>query len=277
MRLSSRSFPYPVVGNRDDVPGAAFQATLEMTAGNQNVYVDVGIACSSATILELISSGVASYVVHVECSNTLFRRAFEFSTATHQIAIPADQLNDSVEINAFARAVQPAGSYVVQKAHPDYDRAEFSIAAGDILAVAEGQVFYVEPSFDALKNIGSIMQIQEFTEDGDHPMQVDLEKDKILVVLSKADFALYKRLRAHEAVASSLSSIIVLPVLMDAIRELQTGGDSDLRWRKRLHHRIASLGLSMQSEPLELAQRVLELPLKRALAASRTMVEADAA
>ncbi len=32
MRLSSRSYPYPVVGNRDDVPSLAFQAALDMSS-----------------------------------------------------------------------------------------------------------------------------------------------------------------------------------------------------------------------------------------------------
>lgn len=41
MKLSSRSYPHPVVGSRDDVPGAAFQSVLEMTTDKEAVYIDV--------------------------------------------------------------------------------------------------------------------------------------------------------------------------------------------------------------------------------------------
>src|SRR6266849_99742 len=54
MRLSTRSYPHPVVGNRDDVPGAAFQAIVEVTADKQTVYLDVSINSSSLTVNQLI-------------------------------------------------------------------------------------------------------------------------------------------------------------------------------------------------------------------------------
>src|SRR4051812_12123712 len=101
MKLSSRSYPHPVVGNRDDVPGAAFQAALETTTDKEAVYVDVSITCSSKTLNDLIKKKDASFVLHVECSNTLFRRAFEFSESNHRIQIPSDNLNDAVEMNVF--------------------------------------------------------------------------------------------------------------------------------------------------------------------------------
>src|SRR5438045_1606850 len=98
MKLSSRSYPHPVVGNRDDVPGAAFQAALDMSTDKEAIYVDAAINCSSNTINDLVKKKDAAFVVHVECSNTLFRRAFEFHAENHRVQIPADNLNDAVEV-----------------------------------------------------------------------------------------------------------------------------------------------------------------------------------
>jgi hypothetical protein len=78
MKLSTRSYPHPVVGNRDDVPGAAFQASVDLSTDRETVFLDVAIKCSSSTINKLIADGKANYALHVECSNTLFRRAYEF-------------------------------------------------------------------------------------------------------------------------------------------------------------------------------------------------------
>ena len=60
MKLSLRSYPHPVVGNRDDVPGAAFQATVEMSSDKENVYIDASINCSSSTLNHLTSRALST-------------------------------------------------------------------------------------------------------------------------------------------------------------------------------------------------------------------------
>jgi hypothetical protein len=276
MRLSSRSYPYPVVGNRDDVPGAAFQAALEMTTDKQAVYVDASIKCSSKTINDLLRKGDACFVVHVECSNTLFRKAFEFSEEERRVQISSDSLNDAVEVNVFARAKRNLSGYRVDRAHSDYGSVAFSVEKGDILAVGESHVFYIESSFDSLSPIGSIMQISEAHQDGDQPMQVQYGGEKILVILSKKDFDDYKKLKAVDGISTALTMGIVLPVLVDAIYMLQGPDENeDLRWVRCLHRRIESVGLKKDGDPLEIAQRILELPLKRTFASARRLADGD--
>ncbi len=278
MKLSQRSYPHPVVGNRDDVPGAAFQAAVEMSTDRENVYIDVATKCSSSTINQLISEGAATNILHIECSNTLFRRAFEFAEHDKRLSIPVENLNDAVEVNVFVRAMRDASGYSVDAAHPDYDGAKFQIREGDILAVGEGYIFHIESSFDSFSRIGSIMQIEEATEDGELPMRVDFNGDKIRIILSKADFRDYRLLKVQEGISAALTSAIVLPVLVEALhfwKAGEAGGEEDsLRWMRVLRSRIEKLELESESDNLILAQKLLELPLRRALVASRQLAEA---
>jgi hypothetical protein len=276
MRLSARSYPHPVLGNRDDVPGAAFQATIEMTSDRQSVYLQTDTACSCEALNAHLADGRAKRVLHVECSNTLFRRAYEFGDAQHRISIPADNLNDAVEVNVFVRAADRIPEYSVPEAHPDYAGAIFDVRRGDILAVGEGQVFHIESSFDSLSRIGSIMQISETPKDGDLPMEPTFDQDKIVIFLSKSDFADYKILKLNENVRGPLTTTIVLPVLVEALhilREDSEGIDDHRRWVRALSRRLESLDHSTEMQPLYLAQRLLELPVKRALSCSRTLAE----
>jgi hypothetical protein len=280
MRLSARSYPHPVLGNRDDVPGAAFQATLEMSTDKENVYVVVDIVCSCETLNTLLVAGRAAYVLHVECSNTLFRRAYEFREPRHRISIGADNLNDAVEVNVFVLATDRIPGYYIPEAHSDYAGTAFEIQRGDILAVGEGQVFHIESDFDSLSRIGSIMQINESPKDGDIPMEPSFDGDKIVIFLSKSDFSDYKILKLHEGVRSPLTTTIVLPVLVEALHILKEKGESDgaedpRRWVRALSRRIESLGLAAESQPLLLAQKLLELPVKRALSSARMLAEAS--
>lgn len=281
MRLSRRSYPHPVVGNLDDVPGAAFQATVEMSADKDNIYLDVNIQNSSITIRHLVDTSRAAYAVHVECTNTLFRRAFEFPEASKRILIRGDQLNDAVEVNVFAVATHDASGYVVDKAHPDYEGVAFDVQKGDILAVGEGRVFYVESSFDVLGRIGSIMQIDGATEDGDLPMRIDFDGEKIRLILSKDDFKEYKVMRHDEALSIVLTTAIVVPALLETLHYIgQEGGEGadaleDLRWYRVLTRRIETLGLKDKSDNLTKVQKLLELPVKRALVSARSLAEAS--
>jgi hypothetical protein len=273
MRLTNRSYPHPVVGNRDDVPDAAFQAALEMTSDKEAIYLEAVVNCSSKTINDLIKKKDANFVMHVECSNTLYRRVFEFHEGTYRAQIPADNLNDAVEVNVFARAARSISGYRVDAAHSDYGTVAFEVEKGDILAVGEGQVFYLDAPFDALSPIGSIMEIHEAQQDGDRPMQVEFAGPKILILLSKKDFAEYKLLKTMDGMSVALTTTIVLPVLIEAIHVVQAEGDDDLRWVRALKRRLEDMQLKLDDEALELAQKILELPVKRTFASARMLAE----
>jgi hypothetical protein len=255
------------------VPGAAFQAALEMSTDKEAVYIDAGVKCSSKTINDLIKKKDASFVLHVECSNTLYRRVFEFHDGSYRAQIPADNLNDSVEVNVFAKANRDLSGYRVDAAHPDYSDVAFDLEKGDILAVGEGQVFYLDAPFDALSPIGSIMEIHESHRDGDLPMQVEYNGPKIQILLSKKDFADYKLLKSHESLMVALTTTIVLPVLIGAIDAAREDSYEDLRWVRALRRRIESMDLKLDGDPLELAQKILELPVKRTFSAARMLAE----
>ena len=62
--------------------------------------------CSSRTILQLVKNGSAAYVLHVECSNTFYRHAFEFSDARGGAVV--DRLHNV----AAADACPPPGGVV---------------------------------------------------------------------------------------------------------------------------------------------------------------------
>jgi hypothetical protein len=71
---------------------------------------------------------------------------------------------------------------------------------------------------------------------------------------------------------------LVVPILMEAIRQTTTSEEEYLedapRWQRILHARIKELGPdAMNREPFLLAQQLLELPVKRALASAVKILE----
>lgn len=275
MKLSHRAYPHPVVGNGDDVVEAAFQAPIVVSNDRINYFIAVRVQCSSTTIAKLIKRGDAVFVLHVECGNTLYRAAFEFSETEREFMIPGENLNSTVEVNVVTQAKRDIGKYRVEQAHPDYGDATFSVGAGDILAVAEGYSFDADINFDNLRSMNSIMQVRERGDAADAPMDVALNEEKITIYLSRTDFDNYKVIRSHQVLSASLIATIVLPALVEALTCLQ--GDhsdvEDLRWVRCLKRRIDHSGLSLDVPAFKLAQDLLELPIKRAFMSARAFLE----
>lgn len=268
MKLSERSFPHPVVGNRDDVSNAGFQSTLSLQTDKQTVFLDAQIACSSTTINKAVEEGKATFAVHVECSNTLYRRSFSFSENPARFSIDANLLNNEVEVNAFAIATTDISNYKVDGAHPDYGDASFSVRKGDLLAVGQGQTFSISNDYDSIDRVGSIMEIVA-SEKEDVPMEVRMEEPKILIVLSKKDFENYWHLR-HSSLAPTLTTTIVLPVLMEALYELRRDPEAENpRWKRILGEKLKAMNLNVEDDSLYLSQMILELPIRRALQSAR--------
>lgn len=275
MRLSNRSFPHPVVGNGDDVPDAHFQATFDFESDKSNFYVKVAVRCSSKTLLNAIKKGAACYTLHVECSNTLFRRSYDFDGESHRVAIPSTMIHDTVEVNAFIRAKQGNPKYSVDGANPDYDGMTFAVMPGDILAVGDSQTFDADHSVDPLRRVGALMVVEQSSKAGDLPMEADFGEstgdDKIRILLCESDFKAYGEMKSVPHLTNHLTTTLVLPVLIEALHLLDDPDDAPTnKWAKILRRRLESMSLGTSATVLEKAQQVLGLPIRRALAAAQT-------
>ncbi|MGB6986055.1 MAG: hypothetical protein WBD74_08815, partial [Candidatus Aquilonibacter sp.] len=118
--MSERSYPYPVVGNRDDVPGADFQATIQVAFDGETAFINVEALTSSETLLELIRAGLAIYALHIECSNTLYRAIFRSPDPSFRAGISLDAINDTVEVLVTILAIDAIPEYRVAGQHSDY-------------------------------------------------------------------------------------------------------------------------------------------------------------
>ena len=274
MKLRDRNYPHPVVGHRDDVPDAGFQVSVRCNTDRANVYFTAETMCGSDTLLDLIDAGDASYRLHVECGRTMYRVAHPLPTEKERVTIAAQHVAEDVEVVPFIIAERDLINYQPEGMHPDYGDARWSVSRGDVLAVGEGKVFHIDHHFDALRRVGSLLQIRkgDFREG---PVKVDLSAPrKIIVDLAIEDYELYQRLRTNPAYADQLSTAIVLPALMQALREIkqmEQEGQTLPQWAERLRGRVQEVGGGDGDDLFVAAQRVLESPIHR------TLVHADEA
>lgn len=280
MKLKPKSYPHPVLGNKDDVSGYAFQADFNISTDRKFYYLNIGFMCSNPTLRRLVSTQQAAYVVHIECTNTLFRQGFTTSESRIEEKISADDLKGTVEVTFFICAQTDIDDYRIEGSHSDYSNAGFQANKGDVLAVYEQLIFQAEKDYDAVKNITSIMQLERAKDPLSKEMEVAFQPEKIRIFLPHSDFDLYNRLKSNPGLQDVLTCGIVLPVLVQAVGFLKTDKEADESledspWLGVLKTRLSGETLNDENDFFRAAQKLLEYPLRRALESAAASYDTD--
>ncbi len=263
MKVNTKSYPHPVLGNGDDLNGS-FSVQLPYELGREAIVLNPTFALKNFVIEEFIKKSKASFIVEVECRNTFFRKSFSTRNMVERFSIPASSLRERVTVGFYVCADQDIKGYRPSDPHSDYEGAEFDLEAGDVLAVGGYSSFIALKSFDPLRPpVSSFMSIIEgFQHEG--PMEVDYDQSKITVILSKVDWKSYVEVFGQKAVQGILHSSVVFPVLVDAIYKMQTSGSEyeNTNWYGRMEAILDANGLQGK-DPIEIAQKILNNPVNR--------------
>jgi hypothetical protein len=266
MKAIDRAFPYPVVAPfRDDISSNDFGADLDVRADGGRIYIKCVFSIENETVHDLISSGKAGFALHLEAKRLYFRNLYDRLDKVDRIEIHGGDLQGPVEWLPLILSHRLIRDYRPVGVHDDYQNQKFDIRSAEILAVGNGGKFVVEPYYDPLKKMSSIMQILK--SDKPHgPYELDATGAKLTIFLSEEDHEKYGELRNLSGIEGILCNALVLPCLIEAVRLLREE-DIGTRWNIVLRNRLDEIFPDWRNngEPLELAQLILQEPLKRGL------------
>ncbi len=270
MKFDFRAYPHPVLGNGNNVNGL-FNSSYNYEVGKEYLSLSFKFVLQNDTLEKLISERQAAFVVFLECSNTFYRKTFEFYEYEKVFnTIKSAKFRGKVDIAFFICATKEISNYSIVNAHPVYSNYEFIIQQGDVLAYSGSDNFNVDIRYDALKYVSSIMEIV-IGKDLTGPMKLEFEFNKIRVILSKEDYDYYNRFKSNLKISSLFHSSIVVPVLLEALKLM--GNNERLEtlqiftWFQVIIKRLENLKLTLENDHLKIAQILIENPLSRSLKA----------
>lgn len=270
------SFPFPVLGNNDDVAGEL--ADLELSHQSAGTFVDIllsptPLSTGNETIDALVSQGKAAWFLRMHCARTYYRRESILDPKDPRVRISTDEVEGSVEAQLFVLALAPLENYRPSGLHPDYGDASFAVAQGEVLTQSWIFDFNVEPRFDPMKaDAKSLIQFLKDDERSDGPFEVECDSDTINVLIPTDDWNLVAEIRSE--IPDLLHACIALPAVVHALKE-RTDGDTR-RWAARLTALMQERNiLNAATEPLIAAQQLLENPLKRGLAQLEVVMDGN--
>jgi len=271
--MSNKSFPHPVLDpTSSDYPNCGIQFRAGMVPSPIAYRFECQFDLGSETLQSAIDSGNARYAVQVDCRWTSFRRVYKSEKAAFEFELPENALRGSVFLSPYILAEQNF-TLSSEEFNSLFKELSFPLRKSYVLAWDYPQEFYAEKTLDDLKNINAILQIVRSSK-ANGAVEYDLTQDKIVIWLPQDDFDSYSMLKSNPGYQTSLMCMLALPALACALADhLRPDREpSSLRWGRVLDRRIADLRLPIDSDkdPWDVAQKILDFPLSRALNSIKT-------
>ena len=278
MEIKYKLYPYPVLSSfSDDYKKGKYDVTIEPVRDGYNLRIDFLANLTCASLTELIKSGAAKYVYHMECSQTGFRTVFQTDKTSAVYPLSSKLLNGKLQICPFVVATTDIQNYVSDDFHDDYKGIGFDIEAGCVLAVGQMVTLDISKDIDELANTPSIFSIIRNADAGCNQMLVDMNQRKIIVKLPLNDYYSYKQLSKTPQAQAILNAITIVPALTFVLEELaRLKIEERQEYGDQLWYKVLSRTLMTQFQTdiesqdfesknyIELAQKLINDPLAEA-------------
>lgn len=278
MEIKYRLYPYPVLSTySDDYQSGKFNVVIEPHKEGYHLRVDFIVELTNEALKNLIRSGQAKYVYHMECAQTGFRKVFQTGEVITSEVLSDKHLNGTLQICPFIVAVEDIHGYSSKDFHEDYHGISFDIEAGCIMASGKMVTVHISKDVDELERMPSIFSIARNADDSCKQMVVDFSGRKILIKLPTEDYYSYKQLSKTPQIQSVLNSLTIVPALIYVLSELKRVSVSEREeheenlWYRILAKTLATkFNCDISSEDFEerdvmcLAQSLINEPLSDA-------------
>ncbi len=278
MEIKYKLFPYPVLSPyADDYKNGKFDVSIDIVEDGYDLRIDFVASLSSDGLMDLIKSGTAKYVYHLECAQTGFRTVIQTDKINEIYMLSNKKVNGNLQICPFIVAVNDIKGYSNPDFHNDYNDVSFDIEAGCILAVSKMATIKISKDTDELSNTASIFSVVMNKDTSCNQMLVDMTGRKILIKLPLNDYYCYKQLRKTPLAQSILNAMTIVPTLtyvLEEIKSLSATDRADLEenlWYRVLSRTLLTkFNVDIESSDfsgqnyLELAQKLISDPMSDA-------------
>lgn len=275
MEVKERHFPYPIIAKwSDDIQYQAESSLVPTINKEKDSYVlAYRVAINNPTIMNLIRSNKATLVMHIECTNSLYRKLFPLplngsDIFEGEVIISADEIYGKADATIMVIATDTISNYTPEGIHADYDGVACELQKGDYIAAIETYKIPLRQEYDLLKKISTIIVFNRDDKRKKGPIQVDFYDDKLVAKLPIKLHDTYQELKDYKNCTAILTSMLVVPVLMEGlshIKELWSErGSRSERWFNLLCQKLDDMKCDMgNASPIEVAQEILDLPYER--------------
>lgn len=285
MDIRNRFFPYPVLSSfSDDYKSTYFNNEISLVRELNDLVFTLKSNLDNSGLLNLINEEKAELIYHIECSQMFYRTIVRTSDIESVFRVEGKKLQGKVNVCSFIIAKEDIENYYNEDFHEDYGQIEFTILKGNFLAIGSQHNFTITKDTEDLFKVSSIFSIIRENTDENIGVKINPDGDKIKIILNNEDFSNYRILANRPDIQPSLHGMLIYPALVQILERIKFSDIEEIedkRWYKAINGKLTQGGLELSAEVIELhgsdtlAQRLLGLPINRALKALVSVGEED--
>lgn len=273
MQLRNKYYPYPVlVEGGEYYSNSTFTTSLRQQMDGYNIRLSIKSELTDKLLMEMVTLGDVVFVHHIECPQTCYRRVYTTKDELFEIVLRDNEVNGIVQICSFLVANRDIEKYTNDSFSADYRGWKFNIDKGCIMAVGRQYNLRINKIKDDLSDTSSIFSIVKDMDPTHTVMRVDLNNEKITIVLPGKTHSQYDMIKDYLDTQSVVHSMIIIPALVYTFSALKEAGDQlyeydNKRWFRAL--KKACKGIEVEIDPegiknldaLVVSQQLLQSPL----------------
>jgi hypothetical protein len=246
-----RHFPYPVLKPiNSDYQEASFSMNVETELkSRRTLQLNLNVKLDCFTIEELIAEGKAGLGIHLENPTTKFRHFKELPLQSElSFNLDLTKLNGKIEVLPVVVAKKNfrlASDGFVE----DFSGLSFDLYQGNILAIDKETVITIEKDIRDEVDIPSIITMRT-NEKQKEALDIEFEQQRIVVSLDKETMLNYKKTKGRRNYLPILHSMIIFPVLIEAINYIKEDRNEEKREDYRWYRSLARI-LEKNDYPIE--------------------------
>ena len=270
---SNKTYPWPVLRNHnDDYTRGEFYLDSENSQfavsekSGTRLKINCRLILTEESLLDLVKSGKAIYVMLVNCKDTFYREAITSSDGKIEQIISSGNLRGKVTLSPFLMANNEILSFSSSGWHQDYNFLSINWGHGDVLA--EGSVETLTVGSSVHDDIGTIFTSCPDTNLKKNEWNCELGDDKILIKMRPDEEECFRKVNSEceeEDILQLLASIY-LPVLVHVFHTVYADPEeySGMRWYKAIDKKLEEKGRTLLGDKsdniLADVQSLLEYP-----------------
>jgi hypothetical protein len=267
MKINS-SYPYPVLHkDNDNYINSCFKVEYKTYEAFGELKINARFTLDNDEIEDMIKSGDAIYMLHIQCPQTSYRQALKNNNNEINESIETKYLRGKVTLHSFIIAQREIVTYTNHLLNDWYKDMNISFQKGNFIGIGNAIEITLQEDNTELMDLPSIIDIHRAVDQ--EYMEVDLHSSNIIVSLPKYEYNLYAGF-ANTRFKSTIISMVILPCLTFVFSKVnENSGDlEEYTWFqvidkifKENNYSFEDVGTERLSS-LKAAQLILRKPLK---------------
>lgn len=262
------AYPYPVLAaHNDDYKGSSFNTNIDVREVFGELVLDVTFRLQNEEINKLIETGSCVYSIHIECSQTSFRKSYQSSKDSIQIKIPTEKLRGKIDIHSFIIAKEKIVDYKNALLNDWFKGIPITFEKGNLLAIGDAIETTLYEDNTELLDLPSIVNVVKSNKN--EFIDVDIATNIITIRLPKYEYEQYA-LNANTLFKSTILSTVIVPSLVYVFSKINENPEdlAEYTWYQVLEKIFEENGMRLEDvgtdslSALKAAQMVLRKPLK---------------